>query len=68
MIDIPVSNGYYCNINIGRPLTDDDVADIRKQMQTIVDKALPIQHYETTTEEAISMFRKLGDEAKVKTA
>ena len=66
VIDIPVSNGYYCNINIGRPLTDDDVADIRKQMQTIVDKALPIQHYETTTEEAISMFRKLGDEAKVK--
>ena len=66
VIDIPVSNGYYCNINIGRSLTDDDVADIRKQMQTIVDKALPIQHYETTTEEAISMFRKLGDEAKVK--
>lgn len=66
VIDIPVSNGYYCNINIGRPLTDDDVTDIRKQMQTIVDKALPIQHYETTTEEAISMFRKLGDEAKVK--
>ena len=66
VIDIPVSNGYYCNINIGRPLTDDDVADIRKQMQNIVDKALPIQHYETTTEEAISMFRKLGDEAKVK--
>lgn len=66
VIDIPVSNGYYCNINIGRPLTDDDVADIRKQMQTIIDKALPIQHYETTTEEAISMFRKLGDEAKVK--
>lgn len=66
VIDIPVSNGYYCNINIGRPLTDDDVADIRKQMQTIIDKALPIQHYETTTEEAISMFCKLGDEAKVK--
>ena len=66
VIDIPVSNGYYCNINIGRPLTDDDVADIREQMQTIINKALPIQHYETTTEEAISMFRKLGDEAKVK--
>ncbi len=66
VIDIPVSNGYYCNINIGRPLTDDDVTDIRKQMQTIINKALPIQHYETTTEEAISMFRKLGDEAKVK--
>lgn len=66
VIDIPVSNGYYCNINIGRPLTDDDVADIRKQMHIIINKALPIQHYETTTEEAISMFRKLGDEAKVK--
>lgn len=35
-------------------------------MQTIVGEALPIQRYETTTEEAISMFRNLGDEAKVK--
>lgn len=66
IIDIPVSNGYYCNINIHREVTDSDIENIHRRMQTIVGEALPIQRYETTTEEAISMFRNLGDEAKVK--
>lgn len=66
VIDIPVSNGYYCNINIHREITDSDIENIHRRMQTIVGEALPIQRYETTTEEAISMFRNLGDEAKVK--
>ena len=66
VIDIPVSNGYYCNINIHREVTDSDIENIHRRMQTIVGEALPILRYETTTEEAISMFRNLGDEAKVK--
>ena len=66
VIDIPVSNGYYCNINIHREVTDSDIENIHRRIQTIVGEALPIQRYETTTEEAISMFRNLGDEAKVK--
>ena len=66
VIDIPVSNGYYCNINIHREVTDSDIENIHRRMQTIVGEALPIQRYETTTEEAISMVRNLGDEAKVK--
>ena len=66
VIDIPVSNGYYCNINIHREVTDSDIENIHRRMQTIVGEASPIQRYETTTEEAISMFRNLGDEAKVK--
>ena len=66
VIDIPVSNGYYCNINIHREITDSDIENIHRRMQTMVGEALPIQRYETTTEEAISMFRNLGDEAKVK--
>ena len=66
VIDIPVSNGYYCNINIHREVTDSDIENIHRRMQTIVGEALPIQRYEATTEEAISMFRNLGDEAKVK--
>ena len=66
VIDIPVANGYYCNINIHREVTNSDIENIRQQMQTIINQALPIQRYETTTEEAISMFRNLGDEAKVK--
>ncbi|MBF1443094.1 MAG: nucleoside kinase [Prevotella pallens] len=66
VIDIPVANGYYCNINIHREVTNSDIENIRQQMQTIINQSLPIQRYEATTEEAINMFRKLGDEAKVK--
>ena len=66
IIDIPVSNGYYCNLKLGHAITAEDVNRIRTQMQEIVNAHLPIQRFETTTEEAIDMFSKLGDEQKAK--
>ena len=65
-IDIPVSNGYYVNLNIGRPVTLDDAGAIRRRMQEIIDAALPIHRHETTTEEAIKMFGILHNKSKVK--
>ena len=65
-IDIPVSNGYYVNLDIGRPVTLDDAGKIRKRMQEIIDAALPIHRHETTTEEAIQMFSILHTFSKVK--
>ncbi len=65
-IDIPVSNGYYVDLNIGHPVTLDDVGKIRKRMQEIVDAAIPIHRHETTTEEAIRMFSILHTYSKVK--
>ena len=65
-IDIPVSNGYYVNLNIGRPVTLDDAGAIRRRMQEIVDAALPIHRHETTTEEAIQLFDSLHNRSKVK--
>lgn len=66
VIDIPVSNGYYCNINIGRPLTEADADALRSRMQQIIDDALPIRRHECTTEEAIGMFSEMGMDSKVK--
>ena len=65
-IDIPVSNGYYINLNIGRPVTLDDAGAIRRRMQEIIDAALPIHRHETTTQEAIDMFENLHNKSKVK--
>ena len=65
-IDIPVSNGYFVNINIERPVTLDDAGRIRKRMQEIIDAAIPIHRHERTTEEAIKMFGELGSLSKVK--
>ena len=65
-IDIPVSNGYYVDLAIGRAVTPDDVAAIRQRMQQLIDAKLPIHRYESTTEEAIEMFREAGTMSKVK--
>ncbi len=65
-IDIPVSNGYYVNLNIGRPVTLEDAGAIRRRMKEIIAAALPIHRHETTTEEAIRMFNELGQQSKVK--
>ncbi len=66
VIDIPVSNGYYCNINIGRPVTHFDADAVRRRMQEIIDAALPICRHESTTEEVIRMFSGMGMESKAK--
>ena len=66
IIDIPISNGYYVNLKLGRVVTPDDVNDLRQRMQQLIDAKLPIHRFESTTEEAIEMFRKGGSMSKVK--
>ena len=65
-IDIPVSNGYYVDLTLDRAVTPDDVAAIRQRIQQLIDAKLPIHRYESTTEEAIDMFRQAGTMSKVK--
>ena len=65
-IDIPVSNGYYVDLRLGRPVTLDDAGAIRRRMQEIIDAALPIHRHETTTKEAIRMFSEMQSVSKVK--
>ena len=65
-IDIPVSNGYYVDLRLDHPVTLDDAGRIRRRMQEIIDAALPIHRYETTTDEAIRMFTELQTFSKVK--
>ena len=66
VIDIPVSNGYYCNLKMGRKVTPEDAAALRARMQQIIDDDIPIVHHEELTEKAISLFKKLGANSKVK--
>ena len=65
-IDIPVSNGYYVDLQIGRPVTLDDVGRLRRRMQEIIDQKLRIHRFECSTEEAIKMFTEAGSMSKVK--
>ncbi len=66
IIDIPVSNGYYIDLRLDRPVTPDDVHELRQRMQQIIDADIPIHRHETTTEEAIRMFSESKSFSKVK--
>lgn len=66
VIDIPVSNGYYCDLHIGRPVTPDDVGAVRRRMQEIIDADRPIRRHECTTDEAVKVFEQRGTSSKVK--
>ena len=66
VIDIPVSNGYYVDLRLDRPVTPDDVNEVRQRMRQIIDADLPIHRHETTTEEAIRMFNESRSFSKVK--
>ena len=66
VIDIPVSNGYYCNLMLGHDVTETDVTRIRERMRQLIDAKLPIRRYEVPTEEAVRIFSSRGDKAKAK--
>ena len=53
IIDIPVSNGYFCDLQIGREVSAFDVDSIKKRMKEIIDAKMPVKRKERTTEEAI---------------
>ena len=66
VIDIPVSNGFYVDIRLGRPVVDEDVNIIRRRMQEIIDARTPIRRFTVPTEEAVALFQEKGDVEKVK--
>ena len=66
VIDIPVSNGFYVDVRLGRPVVDEDVNIIRRRMQEIIDARMPIRRFTVPTEEAVALFQEKGDIEKVK--
>ena len=66
VIDIPVSNGFYVDIRLGRPVVDEDVNILLRRMQEIIDSKMPIRRFTVPTEEAIALFQEKGDVEKVK--
>jgi len=67
-IEHSLARGYYCNFKkrAGEPLTDEDVEQIKKRMQEIVDLDMPFRRTEATNEEAIRVFADRGFSDKVK--
>lgn len=66
IIDIPVSNGFYVDVRLGKELTEEEVRKLRNRMQEIIDARMPIRRYMVPTEDAIALFQEKGDVEKVK--
>ena len=66
VIDIPVSKGYYVNLDIDHPVGLEDVDKLRKRMQEIIDANLSVRRHVVPTQDAINLFREKGDIPKVR--
>ena len=65
-VEHPVSKGYFCNIEIGKELTIEDIQQIKLKMQEIIDEDLPFRRKEVRTSEAVNLFQEKGMMDKVK--
>lgn len=65
-IGTPVSNGYYCTLDIHGGVTDDVVNRLRTDMQQLIDRDLPFKRVTCHTTDAVELFRRQGLMPKVK--
>lgn len=65
-LEHPVSKGYYCNLNIGKEISEEDVAVIKRRMIEIIDAKMEFHRVECHTDDAISLFSERGMFDKVK--
>lgn len=65
-IENPVSNGYYCHIDLAGGITPEQVAQLKVRMQEIINDDLPFHRLTVHTDEAVKLFRDAGLENKAK--
>ena len=65
-VEHPVSRGYFCNLRIGRPVTQEDVDLIKMRMKEIIAQNIPFHRIECHTTEAVRIFSERGMNDKVK--
>ena len=65
-VEHPVSKGYFCNLRLGREITDEDIVRIKSKMQEIIDENISFHRKECHTEEAVKIFKEQGMIDKVK--
>lgn len=66
LLEHPVSKGYFCRLNMGRPIELEDAMNIRKRMEEIVQQDIPFSRKECHVDDAVKLFREKGREDKAK--
>ena len=65
-IENPVSNGYYCCLDLPGGVTPAQVEQLKARMQEIINDDLPFHRLTAHTEDAVKLFRGAGLENKAK--
>lgn len=61
----PIEQGFYYDIDIGRPFTPEDLGRIEARMRELAAKDQPIAREELPRDEAIRMYEQMGEKYKV---
>ncbi|MGH2437660.1 MAG: threonine--tRNA ligase [bacterium] len=61
----PIDDGFYYDINIGRPFTPEDIERIEAHMRELAKRDQPIERVEIPREEAIRTYRTMGEKYKL---
>jgi threonyl-tRNA synthetase len=59
-----IENGFYYDFSFKRPFTPEDLAQIEKKMQEIAKRDLPVARREMPRDEAVKLFRDMGEKYK----
>lgn len=59
-LEHPVSKGYYCELELGRPLNPSDLEAIKQRMRELIQANNPIEYIEDETVQVVDMFRARG--------
>jgi threonyl-tRNA synthetase len=60
-----IENGFYYDIDMEQSITPDDLIEIEKEMKKIVNANIDIERREVSREEAIELYKEVGDELKL---
>ncbi|MGD8352794.1 MAG: threonine--tRNA ligase, partial [Pseudomonadota bacterium] len=61
----PIEDGFYYDIDLPESITEEDLKRIEEEMDRIVAEKIPFEREVLTRDEAIRLFRKLGEDYKV---
>lgn len=60
-----IDNGFYYDVDVGRPLTPEDLEKIEQVMQEIIDSDEPFKRRVVTSDEALTLFKERGEKFKL---
>ncbi len=60
-----IENGFYYDFDYERPFKEEDLSKIEEKMKEIINADLPFERREMTSQEAIALFQKGGEDYKI---